>query len=260
MMNLKKRPIQPGGLVPQDVQKKLAESRAANTIAAAKVDGNKWFYVAVTSLALSCFMAFGWYKADKRFAENVRVQFVKLSPNGTYVVEYEDSEKPIQFFERTVESKLSEFAEKRYSKRRETISTDYGFAKLMMSPELQTDFMDNEKAAKVAADFVECKECGQVTNIIRDVQSIDKDLVPGSKSRSQYNTLIFSTQQTRDKSGRITGCENKIITLIWTFRPKEEIVNRREELRYNPLGQEIIRSTIRDDGTAVSDQECKKLH
>lgn len=258
-MKMKKREVQPGALVPENIQEQMAKHRHTKNLAASKANENKWFFVALASTLLAGVCAYGWHNADKRFAENVRVEWVKLSPNGTYVVEYAERDKPVQYFDRTVESKLSEFAEKRYSKRRETISTDYGFASLMMSPELRTDFMENEKAAKVAADLVECKECAQVENIIRDVQSIDKDLVPGSKDRQQYNALIFSTFKIREKGGRVTGCANKIITLIWTFRPKEEILNRRDELRYNPLGQEIIRSTIRDDPTVVSEQECKKL-
>lgn len=258
-MKLKKRDVQPGGLMPEDAREAMAKHRFTTSLAKSKTNENKWFYVAMASMLMTSFMAWGWHSADKRFAENVRVEWVKLSPNGTYVVEYAEHEKPLQYFDRTVESKLSEFVEKRYSKRRETISTDFGFASLMMSPELRTDFIENEKAPKVAADFVECKECAQIENVIRDVQSIDKDLVPGSKDRNQYNALIFSTFKSREKGGRITGCSNKIITLIWTFRPKEEILNKRDDLRYNPLGMEVIRSTIRDDPTAVSDQDCKKL-
>lgn len=259
MIKLKKRDVQPGGLLQEDAQEAMAKRRFTKSLATAKANENKWFYMAVASTLTSAFLAYGWHAADKRFAENVRVEWVKLSPNGTYVVEYSKREKPIEYFDRTVESKLSEFTEKRYSKRKDTITTDYGFASLMMSPELRTDFMENYNAPKIAADLIECKECGQVENIIRDVQLIDKDLVPGTKDKEQYNTLIFSTLKTREKGGRVTGCANKIITLIWTFRPKEDILNRRDDLRYNPLGMEVIRSTIRDDPTVVSEQDCKKL-
>lgn len=255
---LKRRQIEPGGLVPLDAKESMKKERHTKTLANYKANENRWFYTAIAAIAIACVNGLGWHNADKRFAENVRVAYVKLSPNGTYVVDYEDEQKSVDYFTATVESKLSEFVEKRYSKRRDTITTDYGFARLMMSPEMRTDFMENYEAAKVAAELVECHQCAQITSKIRDVQSIDKDLVPGSKSRKQYNTLVFSTLQTKDQSGKVS-CKNQIVTLIWTFRPKEEIVTKREELRYNPLGQEVIRSTIRDDPTIVTEKECRNL-
>lgn len=258
MMKLRPRPPAPGGLIPTTEKDALKKQRHTASIATAKANENRWFYVAISAIAMTCITSMGWHAADKRFAENVRVAYVKLSPNGTYVVDYADEEKPVDWFTATVESKLSEFAEKRYSKRRDTITTDFGFANLMMSPEMRADFLENQQAAKVAAELVDCRQCAQVTNKIREVQSIDKDLVPGSKQRKQYNTLVFSTMQSKDASGRVS-CANKIITLLWTFRTKDEIVSKREELRYNPLGQEIIRSTIKDDPTTVTDAECRKL-
>lgn len=258
-MLLKRRETEPGGLLPEVAQPNAKERRHAKSVSNAKADANRWFYVAVCSMLMTCVVGAGWYKADKRFAENVRVAWVKLSPNGTYVVEYADEEKPVDYFTATVESKLAEYAEKRFSKRRETISTDYGFANLMQESELSVHFMENEKAAAVAAEVVDCQNCPQTHNKIRTIQSIDKDLAPGSSKNQQYTTLVFSTMQNRDKNGKITSCENKIITLLWTFRPRSQIVDKTDQLRYNPLGMGIIRDTIRDDPTVITDQECRKL-
>jgi hypothetical protein len=256
---LKKRNVTPGALIDEAAQSKAKRLRSAKTIGIIKASENRMFYLLLVSIFSTVLCVFGWLSADKRFAENVQVAWVKLSPNGTATVDYSDEEQPVQYFPATVNSKLMEWVEKRYSKRRETISTDYGFAKLMMSPSMQADFMENEKAATVAAEFESCKECEQVNAKIRSLQPIDKDPVPGSKKRKQYTTLVFATYQNRDKTGRIAGCTNKIITLIWTFRPTSDIVNKRDELRYNPLGQEIIRSDVEPDPTSVSEQECKKL-
>jgi hypothetical protein len=253
-----RRKTVPGALVPEDEKEVLKKSRLTKSIATSRANENRWFYVALASTAVACLTSFGWHQADKRFAENVRVAYVKLAPNGTYFVDYSDDKNPVEFYKATVESKLAEWVEKRYSKRKSTITTDYGFAHLMMSTELQNDFMVNEQAAKVAAEVVACGNCSEKDMKIREVQSIDKDLVPGSTTREQYNTLVFAIEKKREQSGQVS-CSNKIITLIWTFRPQAEIVNKREELRYNPLGQEIIRSTIRDDPTRVPEQECRTI-
>lgn len=259
-MQLKRRPTEPGGLLSAEAQAELAKkARFAKSIANAKTDSNRWFYVAVCSMLMTCVTAFGWHKADKRFAENVRVAWVKLEPNGTYHVDYADEKKPIDYFTATVESKLMEYAEKRFSARRDSISTDYGFAALMMEPQLKTDFMENFKAPEKAASLLDCKECAQVVNKVRTIQSIDKDLSPGTSKKEQYTTLVFSTIQHLDKNGRISTCENKIITLFWTFRPRAQIVDKTDELRYNPLGMGMIRDTMRDDPTPISDAECRKL-
>lgn len=259
MNKLKPRPAEPGGLMPAELQQQAKRLRATKTLANAKADGNRWFYVALLAMILCIVMAIGWHAADKRFAENVRVAWVKLSPSGTYVVEYADEDKPIDYFTATVESKLSEYVEKRFSKRRETISTDYGFASIMQEPQLNTHFLENEKAAEVAAEVVDCQACPSIVSKVRTVQSIDKDLAPGSKKDQQYTTLVFTTFQTRDKGGRIVGCENKIVTLIWLFRPRSDIVKQSENLRYNPLGQGIVRDDIRNDPTPITEQECRKL-
>lgn len=254
----KRRKTVPGGLVPQNEKEALKKVRHTKNIANARAGENRWFYVSLASIAMTCVASYGWHIADKRYAENVRVAYVKLAPNGTTFVEYEEDGKPVDFYKATVESKLAEWVEKRYSKRRSTITTDYGFAHLMMSTEMQNDFMVNEQAAKVAAEAVACANCSEKEMKIRDVQSIDKDLVAGSSTRQQYNTLVFAIEKKREAGGAVT-CSNKIVTLLWTFRPTPEVVNKREELRYNPLGQEIIRSTIRDDPTKVTDQECKTI-
>jgi hypothetical protein len=253
-----RRKTVPGALIPQDEKEVLQKARYTKSISNSRANENRWFYMSLASLAVACVTSFGWHQADKRFAENVRVAYVKLAPNGTSFVEYEEDGKPVDFYKATVDSKLAEWVEKRYSKRRSTITTDYGFAHLMMSTELQNDFMVNEQAAKVAAEVVACANCTEKEMKIRDVQSIDKDLVAGSATRQQYNTLVFAIERTREAGGAVK-CSNKIITMLWTFRPMAEIVNKREELRYNPLGQEIIRSTIRDDPTKVSDQECRTI-
>lgn len=248
-----------GGLIPSDIKKDLVKDRHLKNISFLSANGNKWFYIALLSIVANIGQQIGWHRADKRFAENVQVAWVKMQPNGVTDIEIADKEKPVDFFMNTVESKLSEWTEKRFSKRKATIKTDYGFARLMMSPELQTDFMDNYKAAEVAAKLMACAECQEVETKVREVQMLDKDKIESTRNSQLYTSLIFITEQTKSKEGRIMSCENKIITVLWKFRPVADIVNKRDELKYNPLGQDIVRYDPKRDPTPVDLNACKAL-
>ena len=256
---LKQREIEPGGLMDDSVSKANKKSRMARTVAYLRTDRNKWFYIAILLVVQSIYANIGWKEAERRYAEDVRLVYVKLSPNGTSQVEFQDKEKPDEFFINTVESKLIEYTERRFSKRKETITPDYGFATLFQEPELQTDFLINKKAADVAAKLVECKDCPSVTAKVREIQNVDKDPMPSSRTRQQYSTLVFTVFVNKDRNGVIESCQNKIITYLWTFRPKKQVIKRNDELKYNPLGQGIIRETVSDDPTVISAAECKKL-
>lgn len=256
---LKRREVAPGGLVDQAEAAERKESRMRRTLASLRTSNNKLFYILLLVSADCVFANIGWREADRRYAEDVRVAYVKMSPNGTTDVKFEDKEKPDEFFESTVESKLIEYTERRFSKRRETITPDYGFATLFMEPELRNSFLVDKKAAEVAADLVACKDCKSVTAKVRDIQMVDKDPMPATRTRKQYTTLVFTLMINRARSGEIESCENKIITYIWTFRPKKQVVKRNDELKYNPLGQGIIREEVRDDPTVVPLAECKKI-
>lgn len=245
-------------LVPDDIQQKLLAKRAREHSAWQKTALNYAALIIFALIVLSVILASGWLSADKRFAENVRVVWVKLDPSGAYNVQFDDDEKPVEFFESTVVSKLTEWMEKRFSKRRHSISTDYGFAQLMMSPTLKTDFITNFKAPEVAAKFEACDGCDQIETKVRDIENIDKDLAPGSKTAHYYTSLAFVTERTLNKEGVTVDCRNKIYTLIWRFRPKEEIVSRRRELVANPLGMEIDRADQRNDPTPINPKTCTK--
>ncbi len=247
------------GLIPSNTHAEMVRNRHAKNMSHLKADRQKWFYTSLFLALLSAVLAFGWHKADKRFAENVRVAWVKMYPNGHTDTEIAENEKPVDFFMSTVESKLSEWTEKRFSKRKETILTDYGFAKMMMGETMKVDFTENYHAAEVAAKFIACSECLQVNVKVREVQLLDKDKIDGSRTRQQYTTLVFMTEQSKSKEGKIVSCENKIITILWSFRPVGEIVERRDELRYNPLGQDLIRADYKNDPTPVDLNNCKKL-
>ncbi|WKB50510.1 VirB8/TrbF family protein [Eleftheria terrae] len=257
----KARPIQPGGLMDQqEYQTGLKKGRYAATQAFLRASRNIGAIREFILLALLIFVTFAWYRADERFANNVRVAWVKLMPDGTTSVEYADESTKIDFFPATVESKLSEYVERRFSKLRKSIDADYGFANLLMSDKLSKEFTDPNgyNAAEVSARLANCDGCNETQVTVRNLQSIDKDPLPKSKKDYLFTTLAFVRVKETNKDHQVVDCKNQIITLIWTFRPTEKIVARRAELRYNPIGIEIDRESVRDDPTPVNIKECTK--
>ncbi len=262
--------IEPGGLLPDEHRDALLKGRRAATVAAITSSRNIMAILLVLSLLSNAVSGLGWQRAEQRYAENVRVEWVKLSPDGTYSVEFSDDSKPVQFFQSTVDSKLIEWVEKSNSRMRATISTDFGFASIFMSEPMKNDFMNNLDgigAPKVAAKLIGCAECDETEYKVRNIQSIDQDeipgrkndAIPGRKTDSLYTTLAFVVERKITKDGEVTGCNNKIMTLLWKFRTKADTVARgSEQLRYNPLGMEIDRKSVRDDPTPVKAEECAK--
>jgi hypothetical protein len=247
------------GLIPRDkYHDKLLKSRMAKEASEIKVTRN-YLAIAIIGLILACFALIrGWQVAEKRFAENVRVSYVKLSPNGSYNVEYEDENKPVDFFKTTVDSKLSEFVEKRFSKRKNTITYDYGFSNLFLSPQLSNQFLNDYKAAKVAAEHLSCVNCSDEVFEVRNLQGLAADVIPNTKDDQEYTTLVFARMKKISTEGFTTDCSNKMVTLLWHFRAKNEVVSKRDQLKFNPLGMEILRADIKNDPTPVSLAECVK--
>ena len=248
-----------GGLIANNTHEEMVKNRHAKTMAHITVDRNKWFYVAMISLICNVGQQIGWHKADKRFAENVRVAWVKMYPNGLTDTEIADVEKPVDFFMNTVDSKLKEWIKKRYSMNKATITSDYGFAHFMMSEKMKTDFMDNYKAPDIASAFKKCNDCQEINVKIRDLRMIDKEKIENTRNGQQYTAMALTTEQKLNKEGRIVSCENKITTILWKFRSIAEVANKPSELEYNPLGQEIIASDSRTDPVPIDINACKKL-
>lgn len=250
--------IEAGGLIPEGHHKELTRKRRAGELAVLRTERNALAIALVVSLAVALLTVVGWMRADDRFANNVRVAWVKLSPNGTYQVEWSDEGKGVQAYASTVESKLTEWVQRRFSKMRHTIGVDYGFARMFMSEKLSTQFMTEFNAPKVAAEMVSCTTCDEIEVTVRNLDSIDKDILPGKKKEELFTTLAFVVERKIDPDGRVTGCQNKIITLYWKFRPVAETASRKKELTANPLGQEFDRYSVRDDPTPVSAEDCAK--
>jgi hypothetical protein len=245
------------GLVPESVIAKLRSQGRFDSLAAVTVDRARWFAAFMMLGAITLFSAFGWYVADGRFAENVRVAWVKLDPSGAYTVEYADSARPVEFFQTTLESKLTELVEKRYRKVVATVNADYRFVGFFLSPPMVNKFLSPEDfhATRVAAELAACKggTCTERDVRVRVVQHRTKTpmSIPDKPDTVMYESQVFITFSDRKLDGTVISRSNAIVQVGWRLRSKAEIVANKNTLVFNPLGFEVMSMELKDDPTPV---------
>jgi hypothetical protein len=190
-------------------------------------------------------------QANKRFAENVQVAWVKMSPSGTWDIEFHDESRGAEFYPATIDYMLAQFVERRFSQVRNSIETDYGFALQFMAPQLARWFVDSEQfdaAGKVAA--LQDQTGGPETFIkVGPVDHYDSDATSfGNAEGTLYRTNVFVTETRRNSDGSLAGEPTpKIVSLQWRIKSKGEIAADKKMLRINPIGLEILKSEILDD-------------
>ncbi len=245
-----------GRLLDHVQQRRLTQGREKSELARAIADRNRWFIVAVTLSVGIIVTGYGWIVAEARYANNVQVEWVKLDPSGGYTVEFYEENRPIQFFESTLNAKLMEFVDRRYSKLRETITQDYGFAYVMMSYDLRTDFLEEHHADRIAAKHEQCEHCDQIEVKTRVVNHIDDHHTPATESADQniYTSMAYATETVRHR-GRVMDRKNKIVKLVWRFKTKPEIIKEKKNLRFNPLGMEIVAYDFKDDPNTLPKED-----
>ena len=248
------------GLVPEAVIGKLREQSRFDHLAAVTADRARWFVAFLLLGAVTMLSAIGWHAADQRFADNVRVAWVKLDPSGAYTVEFADQARPAEFFHTTLESKLSEFVEKRYRKAASTITADYRFVGYFLSPKLSTQFLSPQdfNAPRVAAELTECKSrCLERDIRVRVVQhrSQTPTRIPERSDTMLYETLVFATFTERKPDGSVADRRNAIVQVGWRIKGKDEISANKGALVANPLGLEIVSLDLKEDPTPVPRDE-----
>lgn len=245
------------GLVPESVISKLRSQGRFDMLATVTVDRARWFAAFMMLGAITLFSSFGWYVADGRFSENVRVAWVKLDPSGAYTIDYADSARPIEFFQTTLESKLTELVEKRYRKTIATVVADYRFIGFFLSPQMVTKFLSAEdyNAPRVAAELAACKggNCTERDVRVRVVQHRTKTpmSIPDKPDGTMYESQVFITFTDRKLDGTVIERRNAIVQVGWRLRSKGEIVANKGALVFNPLGFEVMSMDLKDDPTPI---------
>ena len=251
-VSLQKSVLEGGELTPAKLQKEVIRQRDLSLLAMARADRVRWFYICIfLSIALIITM-YGWYQANERFASNIQVAWVKLDPSGGYTVQFQNERTPTEFYQATIDTKLQEFIELRYAKKRATIATNYLEMVALLSATLRQDFIKNYQPLKVATEFVACTVCEEVTikvNYINHFGQRPAYNAVGQGRKNIYSTWIFFTETSVSADGTVTAQTNRVAALKWTFRPKNEILNQKNWLQVNPLGMEIVELSLRNDPT-----------
>lgn len=222
-----------------------------------------------TGLLLLCFMlvlccaGFGYYaisSANAR-ADEVKVAFVKLHPNGSYNVSFYDSEQPFSLFQNTVDQLLRKAIIARYKRDPVTINSDYNYFALFLSDFGLQQFLNEHRATSVVRDYLACTDCEIVHPQFRGIHHIDRnninlnDITAGVIVRSN----AFLDMEIRNRNtGALSRVEKKIIPIVWTLdMQKINPTNDIEDLSMvilneNPIGLTIMEYSIEDDLSQVS--------
>jgi hypothetical protein len=245
------------GVLAESVVRKLREHSRFDLLAATTADRARWFAAFLVLGGITLFSSFGWYVADNRFAENVRVAWVKLDPSGAYTVDFADQVRPVDFYQSTLESKISEFVDKRFRRSIATIVADYRFVGHFLSPQMAARFLGAEdyNAARVAAELVGCRgNCVEREVKVRVVQHRSQTplSLPEQPVSTLNETLVFVTFTDRKVDGSIVDRRNAIVQIAWRLRSKAEIVAHKSALSANPIGIEVLSLELKEDPTPVA--------
>lgn len=229
-------------------QEALAAKRSQSELVRAQANTQFWRLATLLALGIAGLSILGWYRADDRFANNVRIAWVKLSPDGASQVQYfEDGGAESRFFQATVNASLINYVEHRYRRRRETISADYGYVLNFMGDPVRGQFLGDFNAPKVAAALESCPSCDQTEVAVRAVDH-DTMVTPDSKNgrTTIYESTIYVSESALTAGGSRVA-KNRIVKLVWSLRPVKELTRRIDMLKVNPLGLQIIGERELDD-------------
>lgn len=246
-----------------DKKRKNASSLSQSAILA--VDRNRWFLFSLALLLVVVILGLKVSSLSSQLSSNYRLAFVKMYPSGAWDVEFETPTDEVNYIPNMVNSKLTEWVEKRYSEAPETIRRDYGFVNLFLSPRLSQQFVspDGFNAAQKAADIQSSKGRRTVYKV-NAIDHFDKD--PNSMFSSMpgitYSTNFFTSKSIELPNGQLVGgrADKRIVRVEWRLMSVPEmtvIANQKggvDWIRSNPIGIEIINYNEVDD---VSDNNLE---
>ncbi len=194
-------------------------------------------------------LAFAYVRVVDQYANNVRVAWVKLSPNGDGYAEYlDDGGQADRYFDKAVYASLTNYLTWRFRIEPKTVDTDYGNASTFLGPTEADKFLNEFKAAEKARTAVTCVSLPARPGDGARHRQHPAEARPGSQP-AVYKSAAFITVAERDASGAVLSRTNKIISLEWTLRPASQASQspNLERLAVNPLSIEIISQDERED-------------
>ncbi|MFT8519944.1 MULTISPECIES: hypothetical protein [Acetobacter] len=217
----------------------ITGKRSQREVAQLRTEINFWRLCAGGLTVAIIVTTLGWRRADDRYANDVRIAWVKVTPDGRSEAQlWSDGGNSNRFFEPFINSALINFVEHRYRHIRSTIVADYGLASMFMSPQLQREFLDNEHAAQEATDFEASGNGGEYTI---QVKAIDHSTMvdPDAANRNSIivDSTIYVTQHWLDGSQKD---EQKIVKLTWKLVPLANLQHDWKQLQENGPGVQIL--------------------
>lgn len=189
-------------------------------------------------------------------ASNHKIAWVKMYANGTWDVELHDNFEPNQVLQRTVDSLLSNWVERRFSERPETVRNDFGYASLFLSPKKRAEFISDKQfnAPQVAAEIMKCRGCRTLEYKVGPIDHFDRGPAYYSDQASEvYRTNVFVDRVQKNAAGDFEDNDKRIVRIQWRLMEPKEIQdysrkeNGLEWLRNNPIGIEIVDYQELDD-------------
>lgn len=223
------------------------------------VDRNRWFVVCLVMLLIIVSL-FIYIIGQKDNAINKDIVWVRIFPNATWDVTFDDVPNQPEFFESTIESVLGKWVESRYKINPFTITEDYGYAGALMSNSLVQEFVDTAEnggigALDIISEAVKCANDCLIHNVeIRDIQHYDR--ISSQVVNAVYRSNVFITESNKESNQpnhKKQDVRNSIVDIEWRFLEKEEIIAKYpsksankemlEYLRLNPVAIEILSYT-----------------
>jgi hypothetical protein len=230
-------------------QDQLARTRTATALARSGRTRNALLILVLLLAVAVLVLAFAYVRVVDHYANNVRVAWVKLSPNGDGYAEYlDDGGQADRYFDKAVYGSLTNYLTWRFRVEPKTIDTDYGNASTFLGPIEASKFLTDFKAAEKARDAVNCVSCARAQVTVR---GLDNTLLKPAQGLQAaiYKTAAFITVTQRDAGGGLLSRTNQIVSLEWTLRPASEASQgpNLDRLAVNPLSIEIISQDERED-------------
>ena len=217
-----------------------------------RIDRNRWMAASIIFAIILLFsLIFLWMQVIHN-QHNTRLFIVKLSPDGSHTETFLKEQSMPTYFMNTVNSLLTQYVKRRYSKRRETIIADYGFAYHFLSPKLKKQFMNEYHAIKKAKDFKDCTTCPQKQVTVDAIQHNETNAeILDAKPLCTYRSTVFVTVTTRRLNGSLQDKSKQIITLVWKIRTFKEMNANIKALTADPIGIKILRESVKNTPKAA---------
>mgnify|MGYP006909077044 CR=1 FL=1 len=238
----------------EDTQHQVSVEAVKAIVRDAKLatDRNWWALLSAALLAVVFFLLVDNKSLREELTYKYDVAWVKMYKNGTWDIEFNDSDRAREALPATIDAILAKWVESRFSEKKHSIRFDYGEANLFLSEELSSYFVSNQgfNAPQVAADVSTCAVCPDIQYRAGVIDHFDSgETTFNSQPGTLYRSTVFAERAVKwptTVADKKDSTEERKIRIDWRLMSPEEIklrVNQKggeEWLRVNPIGLEII--------------------